>query len=608
MNWLLPLRSRAPGGERRWWTAASAAFRALTAEAVADGQPLESASGGDPVVVPAPESDARVLARRLARPTAWGLVGSLAITYGSSQLGSPFSLKVALPQPAWFFGIPSITTPPGPDMLTSLVATYGGMFLLIRAWLAMLRAVSPTRSGGRPVPVAALTAVAAIWVLPLLVVAPLFSQDVYSYAAQGQMVTQGINPYIHGPDALGVHSPYYPLVDQLWGASPAPYGPVFIGLDAGINILTGHSVLATVVGLRLLALVGVVLMGLAMPVLARSLRRDAGTVFALAVLNPVTLVHLVGGAHNDALMLGLLAAGLALSVRQRPLWAVVLCSLAAAVKVPAALGVVYVGWHWLGPRVSWRERVRPVMTSALTAGGIMAVITAVSGLGWGWVKALDNPSVVRSVLDPMTGLGMLLGTVTHAMHLPIGVHGMLTLTRALGMAVAVGAGIGLLLASNRLGMVKAIGTSLLLVVVLGPVLQPWYLAWGIILLAPVAFGRWRVLLIAVTLIGAFIGFPGGSTLVQEFGRASLLSLAAALVVLLAIGLPPIVAHVRRILGPAGVIPFRSLRPFRAVPAPAIPPSPMPPTAVPPTAVPPTAVPAPASPLASPAEAGSSQTS
>ena len=36
------------------------------------------------------------------------------------------------------------------------------------------------------------------------------------------------------------------------------------------------------------------------------------------VLNPVTIFHLIGGAHNDALMLGLLVAGVTLAKEKRP--------------------------------------------------------------------------------------------------------------------------------------------------------------------------------------------------------------------------------------------------------------------------------------------------
>ncbi len=39
----------------------------------------------------------------------------------------------------------------------------------------------------------------ALWILPMLAIAPIFSRDVYSYAAQGEMVTRHLNPYHNGP-------------------------------------------------------------------------------------------------------------------------------------------------------------------------------------------------------------------------------------------------------------------------------------------------------------------------------------------------------------------------------------------------------------------------
>ena len=70
-----------------------------------------------------------------------------------------------------------------------------------------------------------------------------------------------------------------------------------------------HHALITVVLLRLQSVAGVALIAYCIPKLARSFGRDAGPAFVLAVLNPLTLLALVGGAHNDAIMVGLLLAG-----------------------------------------------------------------------------------------------------------------------------------------------------------------------------------------------------------------------------------------------------------------------------------------------------------
>ena len=71
-----------------------------------------------------------------------------------------------------------------------------------------------------------------------------------------------------------------------------------------------HHALITVVLLRLQSVAGIALIAYCIPKFARSFGRDPGPAFVLAVLNPLTLLALVGGAHNDAIMVGLLLAGI----------------------------------------------------------------------------------------------------------------------------------------------------------------------------------------------------------------------------------------------------------------------------------------------------------
>jgi hypothetical protein len=90
---------------------------------------------------------------------------------------------------------------------------------------------------------------------------------------------------------------------------------------------------------RLLAVLGLLLAGWALHRLGRE------RALWLGVANPLVLLHLVGGMHNEALMLGLLLAGLAV----RPLWlAAVLVTLGALVKLPvlvALLPLVLARWR-----------------------------------------------------------------------------------------------------------------------------------------------------------------------------------------------------------------------------------------------------------------------
>ena len=77
----------------------------------------------------------------------------------------------------------------------------------------------------------------------------------YSYAAQGEMMSHHINPYLYGPFDPR-HGPYTAPVDPLWGNTPAPYGPLFLQIDGFFARITFHNELATMVLLRLLAAAG----------------------------------------------------------------------------------------------------------------------------------------------------------------------------------------------------------------------------------------------------------------------------------------------------------------------------------------------------------------
>jgi len=495
-----------------------------------------------------PELDPRAVdgdgSRLLVRPAILGFVAVTAITLGVLQPRSPFVLK----QPgAWFFGVPAVGQLRSTHWeFLGLVAVYGGLVLFMRVWYGLIRTLSKVEG----VPVRKLAVVAALWIAPLLLAPPLFSRDVYSYAAQGEMMSHHISPYHYGPGVLGA-TPSEALVDPLWLNTPVPYGPLFMQLDGTLTSVTLHHELADVLMLRLLAVVGVALMAAAIPSLARSLGRDAAYAFTVAVLNPVTILHLVGGAHNDALMLGFLMCGLAVAKRGRPVLGIVLCALAAAVKVPAAIGILYIGWDWLGTGLSVRARVRPVLTAGLVGAAVMGALSLVTGLGWSWVLNLATPGTVRSWVAPATGAGILLTDTAHLVGIGVPLHAMLSVTRVTGLALATGAGVWLLLRSDRMGSLRAMGLTMLLIVALGPVVQPWYLSWGLVLLAPVATGKVRTLIVGSSVLCAFIGLPAGRQLVGDIFSADPLSLAVGLLACLAILTVPLSPFDRRRLLPRG---------------------------------------------------------
>ncbi len=470
------------------------------------------------------------LAPLLARPAILGFVASAVIVAGASLPTSPFTLK-SVPG-AWWFGVPAPTVLPSLSASGSAIfdvaAVYAGMVLMLRVWYDIVRVCS--RHPG--IPVRRLVPTFVAWLLPLLVVAPLFSRDLYSYAAQGWMVAHHLNPYTYGPSVMG-QGPFVGLTDQLWRNVGSPYGPVFLTFAGWIVQASRQDVLASVEGLRLLALLGTVAFVAAVPAIARSFGRDGATAFSLVALNPLVLLHLVGGGHNDALMLGFLLPGYLLARRGHPVAGILVCAVGAAVKVPAMIGPVYIGWEWAGQGRGVRERVWPVAKAMALTLATMAGLSALAGLGWGWIAGLTNPDTVRSWFSPATAVGLSLGKLVALVGLGDHTHALLTLARGTGFALAGVIGVVLLLRSEQIGPLRALGWSLIAVVALSPVVQPWYMVWGIVFLAPVAERGVRRLIVGYSAVACFLGLPGARVLVRELELASPLRLGAASLVLVA---------------------------------------------------------------------------
>lgn len=345
-----------------------------------------------------------------------------------------------------------------------------GLVLVFAAWILsglLLRRGAPLRP---------LIWMAVLWSLPLILAPPLYSRDVYSYAALGKMVSHHLNPYQLGPARLGT-SPFVTPVSSVWLHTRSPYGPVFISLAATAVRLAGSSVVGAVVMLRLLEVAGMVLIALSLPTLAKAAGKDPARAMWLAVCNPLVLMHLVGGAHNDALMVGLIVSGLALVYAARPYLGVTACMLAAAIKAPAVIAALFVVMYAVrAAPPGFRLKLFLRLTGAGSAVFVLA--TLVTGLGWGWVGALGVPGSTHVLLTPTIVLGRVVSMAVGHRSTVLGI------TTLLGyLAIAVGVAY-LLWRAPVLGTTRACGLALALLVAAGPIVLPWYALWAVIVLAP----------------------------------------------------------------------------------------------------------------------------
>jgi alpha-1,6-mannosyltransferase len=295
----------------------------------------------------------------------------------------------------------------------------------------------------------------------------------------------GLDPYRLGPlTALGATSPVTQQVSEYWQNTTAPYGPVWIAISRTIARVAGTNLPVTLVLNRLVELVGVVLIAWALPRLARRMGVSPGIALWLGLLNPLVLWHIVGGAHNDGLMMGLVLAGMeialgGLTVPSRLVTGLALLTIAANIKIVAAVAICCVAAELA--RRSGRRAAAMMMLGVLVGFALLSVVT---GLGVGWVGTLGASASLHSWLAPTNQLGFLiggLGTLSGA-HIT---STAIAVTIRVGAVLGAVAGVGLMWAvfRGRLGPLAGLGFVFAVMLVSGPVVQPWYLLWAILPLA-----------------------------------------------------------------------------------------------------------------------------
>jgi alpha-1,6-mannosyltransferase len=476
----------------------------------------------------APRIDFTEMRSRFGRAAITGLLGTALISLAASLPGSPFSFKVS---GAWFFGVPSPSQGAGIAqaraflLLLELAVGFAGIVLICRSWLAIqhdlaLKGEAPLRWLGL---------ILAGWSVPLLIAPPMFSDDIYSYAAQGEMVSHHINPYLYGPGVLGA-TPFSNLAQGFWISTPSPYGPFFDGIDGDIVRLTGHRALPSIVILRLLSVLGVILMAVFVPSLARSYGRNPSMAFSLGVLNPLVLLFFISSGHNDALMIGLLVTGLSLSRRGYFTAAIILCSLAGAVKVPGLLGVFAVAWTFEGTDSPWR-RLGSVAKACVISIATLELLSVLFGLGWGWVRTLGASDTVTTWITPVE----LAAKVVPHLHVPA--VPFLDVAHVMGPVLAVAIGLWALRRLPDIGLPRAMGIALMAIVLLGPTVQPWYLLWSVPILAITAGPRTARVIEGLSVTVCLLGVIGLGQLTGELGSLGIayeallfLVLAASIVI------------------------------------------------------------------------------
>ncbi|MBY0443219.1 MAG: polyprenol phosphomannose-dependent alpha 1,6 mannosyltransferase MptB, partial [Mycobacteriaceae bacterium] len=334
---------------------------------------------GDELAVGSPLNDVELTALRRIR--LFGATGTILMAIGALGAGA----RPVVQDPS--FGVRLLNLPSRLQTV-SLTMTTTGAVMMTLAWLMLGRFALGKRQMSR----GDLDRTLLLWVLPLLAAPPMYSKDVYSYLAQSQISQQGLDPYRVGPaSGLGLDHVFTLSVPSLWRHTPAPYGPLFLWIGRGISTLTGQNLVAAVLCHRVIVLLGVGLIVWATPRLARRCGVAEVSALWLGAANPLLVMHLVAGIHNEALMLGLMLTGAECALRGIQAWqpnagwvplgtlfaGIVLITLSSQIKLPSLLALGFVSMSLANRR---GVNLRSFLLVNTSMAGIALTVMAL--VGW----------------------------------------------------------------------------------------------------------------------------------------------------------------------------------------------------------------------------------
>ncbi|TVY01602.1 alpha-(1-_6)-mannopyranosyltransferase A [Mycolicibacterium porcinum] len=425
-----------------------------------------------------------------ARPARIGCLGAALLTIGgpgagSTRLHDPLLESLHL---SWLRF--------GHGLVLSSILLWAGVAVMLIAWLWLGRRVIDGTATEYT-----MVATTGFWLAPLLLSVPLFSRDTYSYLAQGALLRDGFDPYVVGP----VENPNSLLdnVSPIWTTTTAPYGPAFILVAKFVTILVGDDVVAGTMLLRLCMLPGLLLLIWAAPRIARHVGANGAASLWICVLNPLVIVHLMGGVHNEMLMVGLMMAAIALTFAGRPVIGVSLIAIAVAVKATAGLALPFLVWVWMRQLRDKRDlpavRAFAVATAAsvLIFVAVFAVTSLLAGVGLGWLTALAGSVKIINWLTVPTAAANLINAIG-GLIFPVNFYAVLEVARIIGILTIV---IALPLLWWRYRhtdreALTGITLAMVVVVLFVPAALPWYYTWPLAVAAALVQTRPAIAAIA----------------------------------------------------------------------------------------------------------------
>ncbi|MFN8524861.1 MAG: hypothetical protein U0821_17335 [Chloroflexota bacterium] len=279
---------------------------------------------------------------------------------------------------------------PAVDLLMGL---FGAAFVLYLAGFALVSRGLPRHVGPGVLMGCLLGFQATLFLMP-----GLFTTDLFSYVAYGQIAgANRANPFIY-PPAYFAHERVVGWIHPLWHFAPSIYGPAWVDVSAAVSeATTAWSTVDQVLAYKLIVNVSHLLGIAALAYAVQRLRPGAAlaSVYVWA-WNPLVLFEFGGNGHNDAVMVALALAGFALFAAGAPLPGVLPVALSVLVKMST---VLLLPFYVMGYARSGRGLLS--FLSRGTAAALLVVALAV-GLYYPWWEGVETVGpIVNWTQGPM---------------------------------------------------------------------------------------------------------------------------------------------------------------------------------------------------------------
>jgi hypothetical protein len=344
-------------------------------------------------------------------------------------------------------------------------------------------------------------AIGVLSALTLLPMYPVFSLDIFYYMAADRIWSvYHENPFVV-PPLQAAHDPFFPYTS--WGHYTLPYGPLWPWISAATSAFGAGQIGPTLLAFKALGVLGYVV---CLPVVSwavaglRPERRLVGT--CIFAWNPLVLLELAGGGHNDAIALIPAALALGLWARRASIGTALAITLSFAVKATILV---------LAPALLWASFRRAVVARSLPLWLVTHVLPAGLLLALAWLpfwsdRSADGlaresgqyyQSLTAVLMAPIPGAGREVALKVIQIAL-FGVFGLYFLTQTRDLST-----------ESPRGLRAAWRLLVLYFAIVAPFYAAWYMIWPTLLAAVLAERR-------TTLLSSLLCLGGLATYVVQF--------------------------------------------------------------------------------------------